>query len=229
MQEIQPQGTTESSPSALSPITPPNLPSLDDLTTTTNKPSPLLNEDRFQQDRVPGTNLRKKLVTPMSNPMGVPSFVPFQPKLSTFQNAGRLRCLRRESSGATLLMRGSTLGWWRFTCTATAGGSFGAVALSLATRMSSRPPIAPEMPRSGRKSISRWGNVSNAQSLYPTSNRFRASQFTVRVGEWDLTDHDHYSEEYRVVDYTAHPNFRPNGFYNDVSVFKLDTPVTFSQ
>ena len=51
----------------------------------------------------------------------------------------------------------------------------------------------------------------------------------MRVGEWDLTDHDHYSEEYRVVDYTAHPNFRPNGFYNDVSVFKLDTPVTFSQ
>lgn len=59
VQEIQPQGTTESSPSALIPITPPNLPSLDDLITTTNKPSPLLNKDRFQQDRVPGTNFRK--------------------------------------------------------------------------------------------------------------------------------------------------------------------------
>ena len=60
VQEIQPQGTTESAPpSALSPVPPPNLPSLDDLTTTTNKPSPLLNEDRFQQDRVPGTNLGK--------------------------------------------------------------------------------------------------------------------------------------------------------------------------
>ena len=66
-------------------------------------------------------------------------------------------------------------------------------------------------------------------SYTPLPNSFRASQFTVRVGEWDLSDHDHYSEEYRVVDYTAHPNFRPNGFYNDVSVFKLDTPVTFSQ
>ena len=59
VQEIQPQGTTESSPSALSPITPPNLPSLEDLTTTTDKPSPLLNEDRFQQDKVPGTNFRE--------------------------------------------------------------------------------------------------------------------------------------------------------------------------
>ena len=59
VQEIQPQGTTESSPSALSPITPPNLPSLEDLTTTTDRPSPLLNEDRFQQDKVPGTNFRE--------------------------------------------------------------------------------------------------------------------------------------------------------------------------
>ncbi len=58
--------------------------------------------------------------------------------------------------------------------------------------------------------------------------RFRPSQFTVRVGEWDLTDVDHYSEEYRVVDYKAHPEFRPNGFYNDVSVFRLDKPVKFS-
>ena len=65
VQEIQPQGTTESSPSALSPITPPNLPSLEDLTTTTDRPSPLLNEDRFQQDKVPGTNFRENEQKPI--------------------------------------------------------------------------------------------------------------------------------------------------------------------
>ena len=27
----------------------------------------------------------------------------------------------------------------------------------------------------------------------------------------------------------AHPNFRPNGFYNDIAVFTLKRPVTFSQ
>ena len=27
----------------------------------------------------------------------------------------------------------------------------------------------------------------------------------------------------------AHPNFRPNGFYNDIAVFTLKRPVAFSQ
>ena len=58
--------------------------------------------------------------------------------------------------------------------------------------------------------------------------RFRPVQFTVRLGEWDLTDNDKYSEEFRVLDYKAHPNFRPNGFYNDVAVFTLDQPVRFT-
>ncbi|TRY69152.1 hypothetical protein TCAL_02181 [Tigriopus californicus] len=57
---------------------------------------------------------------------------------------------------------------------------------------------------------------------------FKPSQFTIRIGEWDLADQDSYSEEFRVVDYKAHPSFRPNGFYNDVAVFKLDQPVDFS-
>ena len=57
---------------------------------------------------------------------------------------------------------------------------------------------------------------------------FLANQFSVRLGEWDLTDTDSYSEEFRVLDYTAHPDFRPNGFYNDVAVFELDAPVRFS-
>ena len=83
----------------------------------------------------------------------------------------------------------------------------------------------------------------------------------MRVGEWNLADHDNYSEELQVETlcilyldiylfysisslhiYTifvsnylqvervvAHPNFRPNGFYNDIAVFTLKRPVTFSQ
>jgi len=58
---------------------------------------------------------------------------------------------------------------------------------------------------------------------------FLPSQFTVRVGEWDLSDQDNYSVEVQVESIIAHPNFRPNGFYNDVAVFTLKHPVPFSQ
>lgn len=51
----------------------------------------------------------------------------------------------------------------------------------------------------------------------------------MRVGEWDLSDRDSYSEELQVDYVVAHPNFRPNGFYSDVAVFTLKRPVTFSQ
>ena len=62
----------------------------------------------------------------------------------------------------------------------------------------------------------------------PIRFSFRATQFTVRLGEWDLSDSDGYSEEFRVLKYVAHPDFRPNGFYNDVAVFTLDEPVRFT-
>lgn len=58
---------------------------------------------------------------------------------------------------------------------------------------------------------------------------FRPTQFTVRVGEWDLKDQDTYSQEFRVIKVTAYPEFRPNGFYNDVAVFKLDQPASFNE
>ena len=58
---------------------------------------------------------------------------------------------------------------------------------------------------------------------------FKPSQFKVRVGEWDLTDTDGYSREFRVLKVTSFPQFRPNGFYNDVAVFKLDQPVQFNE
>ena len=60
-------------------------------------------------------------------------------------------------------------------------------------------------------------------------NRFRPSQFTVKLGEWDLKDNDIYSQEFRVVKITAHPDFKANGFYNDVAIFKLDQPVYFNE
>ena len=59
--------------------------------------------------------------------------------------------------------------------------------------------------------------------------RFRPNQFTVRVGEWDLSDNDNYVQEFRVVDIQAHPDFKPNGFYNDVALFILDQPVRFTE
>ena len=43
-----------------------------------------------------------------------------------------------------------------------------------------------------------------------------------------MSDVDGYSEEFRVLSFVAHPNFRPNGFYNDVAVLKLDQPVQMS-
>ncbi|XP_023344466.1 uncharacterized protein LOC111713755 [Eurytemora carolleeae] len=58
---------------------------------------------------------------------------------------------------------------------------------------------------------------------------FAPSQFTIRVGEWDLSDDDNYSVELDVQTYEAHPNFRPNGFYNDVAVFTLKEPVAFNE
>ena len=42
-------------------------------------------------------------------------------------------------------------------------------------------------------------------SFFPS---FLPSQFTVRVGEWDLSDDDNYSVELPVTSIVAHPNFR---------------------
>ena len=73
---------------------------------------------------------------------------------------------------------------------------------------------------SGRHTIQFW-------FLYFFS--FLSRQFTVRVGEWNLNDQDNYSDELQVEKVVAHPNFRPNGFYNDIAVFTLKRPVAFSQ
>ena len=65
--------------------------------------------------------------------------------------------------------------------------------------------------------------------LYFAHFRFRPRQFSVKVGEWNLADSDTYSAEFRVVLITAHPDFKANGFYSDVALFKLDQPVRFSE
>ena len=44
-----------------------------------------------------------------------------------------------------------------------------------------------------------------------------------------MSDNDNYVEEFRVVDIQAHPDFKPNGFYNDVALFVLDQPVRFTE
>ena len=59
--------------------------------------------------------------------------------------------------------------------------------------------------------------------------RFQPHQFTARLGEWNLKDRDTYSQEFRIVGILSHPDFKSNGFYNDVAMFVLDQPARFSE
>jgi len=78
--------------------------------------------------------------------------------------------------------------------------------------------------------VSRHTIVTAAHCTKDAKKRpFRPNQFSVRVGEWDLSDNDNYVQEFRVVDIQAHPDFKPNGFYNDVALFTLDKPVRFTE
>ena len=61
-------------------------------------------------------------------------------------------------------------------------------------------------------------------------NRFRASQYTVTFGEYDLRSEDvGQSESFQVSEIRVHPRFTGTGFYNDVALFKLSKPVRFTQ
>lgn len=78
--------------------------------------------------------------------------------------------------------------------------------------------------------VSKHTIVTAAHCTKDIKNRpRRPNQFTVRVGEWDLSDNDNYVQEFRVVDIQAHPDFKPNGFYNDVALLVLDQPVRFTE
>jgi len=60
--------------------------------------------------------------------------------------------------------------------------------------------------------------------------RFRASQYTVTFGEFDLKKADvGQSQSFKVSEIRVHPRFSGTGFYNDLALFKLERPVRFTQ
>lgn len=63
------------------------------------------------------------------------------------------------------------------------------------------------------------------------ANRFAARQFTVRLGDIDLsTDREPSSPvTFKVTEVRAHPRFSRVGFYNDIAVLVLDRPVRKSK
>ena len=67
--------------------------------------------------------------------------------------------------------------------------------------MSSQRPTA-------RRTRIRRGKLKEQIDSFFTFPSFLPSQFTVRVGEWDLSDQDNYSIELPVTSIIAHPNFR---------------------
>lgn len=66
---------------------------------------------------------------------------------------------------------------------------------------------------------------------FKTIFRFAARQFTVRLGDIDLsTDREPSSPvTFKVTEVRAHPRFSRVGFYNDIAVLVLDRPVRKSK
>ena len=61
-------------------------------------------------------------------------------------------------------------------------------------------------------------------------NRFRASQYTARFGEYNLRGTDPgESEIFQISEIRVHPQFTGTGFYNDLALFKLERPVRFTE
>lgn len=62
-------------------------------------------------------------------------------------------------------------------------------------------------------------------------NRFAARQFTVRLGDIDLsTDREPSAPvTFKVTEVRAHPQFSRVGFYNDIAVLVLEKPVRKSK
>ncbi|XP_063241508.1 venom protease-like isoform X2 [Bacillus rossius redtenbacheri] len=60
---------------------------------------------------------------------------------------------------------------------------------------------------------------------------FGAKQFTVRLGDVDLSRDDEPSapQTFHVLEVRAHPNFSRVGFYNDIAVLVLDRPARHSR
>ena len=72
--------------------------------------------------------------------------------------------------------------------------------------------------------------VDPTDGWFDGGNRFRASQYTVTFGDYDLRSQDEgQSEPFQVSEIRVHPRFTGTGFYNDLALFKLSKPVRFTQ
>ena len=61
------------------------------------------------------------------------------------------------------------------------------------------------------------------------ASRFRASQYTARFGEYNLRTTDPgESDIFQISEIRIHPQFTGTGFYNDLALFKLERPVSFT-
>lgn len=71
---------------------------------------------------------------------------------------------------------------------------------------------------------------SHFKLIYPFC-RFAARQFTVRLGDNDLsTDREPSAPvTFKVTEVRAHPRFSRVGFYNDIAILVLDRPVRKSK
>lgn len=67
--------------------------------------------------------------------------------------------------------------------------------------------------------------------IVPPIRRFAARQFTVRLGDIDLsTDREPSAPvTFKVTEVRAHPRFSRVGFYNDIALLVLDRPVRKSK
>lgn len=111
----------------------------------------------------------------------------------------------------------------------------GAVAPSLMSDLSWLPPTVPLTV--AKKGITRVLSIlkyathfnNTADKIADRESRFRASQYTARFGEYNLRTTDPgESEIFQISEIRIHPQFTGTGFYNDLALFKLERPVSFS-
>lgn len=61
-------------------------------------------------------------------------------------------------------------------------------------------------------------------------HRFTASQYSIRLGEYNLKAPDAgESEVFRVTEIKTHPSFSGVGFYNDVALFRMDHDARYTE
>lgn len=60
---------------------------------------------------------------------------------------------------------------------------------------------------------------------------FHLRQFSFLLGDYDLSTNTDFTRPvtYRAIEYSAHPRFQKNGFYNDIAIFKLSSPAELNE